>query len=155
MRIINKSGPLHNPADRDHSLQYAVAIGLLFGKLESRHYSDKVAADPRIDDLRGKMQAREDKGYSRDYLDPDKRSIANGMAIHFDDGSVEELQIEYPVGHRQRRNEAKPLLEAKFRTNLQGHFPAERIDALQQLMLDQERLLAMPVNEFMDLWICE
>ncbi len=152
MRIINKSGPLHNPADRDHSLQYAVAIGLLFGELESRHYSDETAADTRIDALRDKMHAEENPGYTRDYFDPDKRSIANTVAVCFSDGSVAKAAVEYPIGHRRRRDEARPLLEEKFRASLALHYDAQKTDQLCELMLDHQRLAAMPVDEFMGLW---
>jgi len=155
MRIINKSGPLHNHADRDHSLQYAVAIALLFGTLESHHYSDEVAADPRIDALRDKMQAVEDKTFSQDYLDPANRAIANRVVIHFENDSIEEACIEYPVGHRRRRSDAYPLLELKFRNNLAPHYPAAQAETLATLMLDQQQLLAMPAHHFMERWIKE
>ncbi len=152
LHIINKTGPLHNPADRDHCLQYTVAIGLLYGELCGRHYSDEVAADPRIDRLRSKMLVIEDSRYSRDYLNPGKRSIANEVAIHFADGEVEQLQIEYPLGHPRRRREAWPLLEEKFTRNLGSHYDAPQVRALRDLLRDPERLLAMPVTEFMALW---
>ena len=153
MRIINKTGPLHNPADRDHSLQYAVAIGLLFGKLVSQHYSDKVAANPSIDALRDKMRVEENERYTHDYFNPDKRSIANGVSVHFNDGTVEKAAVEYPVGHRRRRDEAHPLLEEKFITSLRTHYPEKRVEQLKALMLDHERLAAMPVDEFMGMWV--
>ena len=153
MRIINKSGPLHNPADRDHSLQYAVAIGLLFGGLESHHYSNEVAADPRIDELRVKMHASENKAYTQDYFDPDKRAIAKTVTVNFSDGTMEQAAVEYPVGHRRRREEARPLLEAKFRSSLELHYDDKTVEQLCSLMLDHERLLAMPVDEFMGLWV--
>lgn len=153
MRIINKTGPLHNPADRDHSLQYAVAIALLFGTLESYHYSDAAAADPRIDLLRDKMQAIEDKRFSQDYYDSDKRAIANRIVIHFNDGSIAEASVEYPLGHRRRRKEAYPLLEQKFQNNLAAHYSAAQMGKLSALMLDQQRLSTMPADHFMDLWV--
>jgi 2-methylcitrate dehydratase len=153
LRIINKTGPLHNHADRDHSLQYAVAIGLLFGDLESRHYSDEVATDPRIDHLRSKMMVSENSDYSRDYLDPQKRSIANGVTIYFKDGSVEKAAIEYPIGHRRRRDVAKPLLIEKFETNLNTVFTQARSETLLKLMLEPSQLVAMPVDQFMGLWV--
>lgn len=152
MRIINKTGPLHNHADRDHSLQYAVAIALLFGTLESHHYSDDVAADPRIDQLRNKMKAIEDKQFSIDYLDPDKRAIGNRIVVHFDDGSQETSCIEYPIGHHRRRSDAYPLLELKFRHNLGSHYSTTQQEKLAALMVNQTQLLAMPVELFMDLW---
>lgn len=152
-RIIDKSGPLHNPADRDHCLQYAVAIGLIFGELKSEHYEDSIAQDPRIDRLREKMVVQEEPRYSRDYLDPEKRSIANGVAIHFTDGAMEQRAVEYPIGHRQRRQEALPLLIEKFENNLKGRYGEQTITELKQLLLDQERLVQMPVHGFVDLWI--
>lgn len=152
MRIINKTGPLHNPADRDHSLQYAVAIALLFGTLESHHYSDEVAADPRIDQLRNKMQVIEEKKFSDDYLAPDKRSIGNRILIHFENESIEDVTVEYPIGHRRRRSDAYPLLELKFHDNLAQHYSTSKKAQLAALMQDQETLPTMPVNHFMDLW---
>ncbi len=153
MRIINKTGPLHNHADRDHSLQYAVAIGLLFGDLESHHYSDDVAADPRIDHLRSKMLVTESSDYSRDYLDPQKRSITNQITIHFKDGSRESATVEYPIGHRRRRDLAKPLLIEKFEKSLNTVFPSDRAETLLKLMQDPTQLAAMPVSQFMTLWV--
>lgn len=152
VRIINKTGPLHNHADRDHSLQYAVAIGLIFGTLESHHYSDLTATDPRIDRLRNLMTVTENKQFSVDYLDPEKRSIANGVAIHFKDGNVIQETVEYPIGHRRRRSEARPLLLEKLSANLASHYPKQKVDQLSNLLLNQNSLLAMPVTEFMDLW---
>lgn len=152
MRIINKSGPLHNHADRDHSLQYAVAIGLLFGTLESVHYSDDVAADPRIDCLRDKMSVSENTQYSRDYLDPEKRSIANAITLHFADGSSEHAAVEYPIGHRRRREVAKPLLIEKFENSIATVFERQRCDELLDLMLKPAELFSLPVDEFMSLW---
>lgn len=152
MRIINKTGPLHNHADRDHSLQYAVAIGLIFGELQGLHYSDEIAADPRIDVLRDKMAVTEDKRYTLDYHDPYKRSIGNSVTVHFNDGTVESEAVEYPLGHRRRRAEAYPLLIEKFNTNLRVHFEDARVDGLMNTMLDQELLWRMPVSDFMALW---
>lgn len=152
MRIINKTGPLHNPADRDHSLQYAVAIALLFGTLESHHYSDEVAADPRIDQLRNKMRVTEDKKFSDDYQAPDKRSIGNQIVIHFENESIDDVTVEYPIGHRRRRSDAYPLLELKFHYNLAQHYSTSKKAQLAALMQNQETLLTMPVNHFMDLW---
>lgn len=152
MRIINKSGPLHNPADRDHSLQYIVAIGLLFGELNSQHYSDACAADPRIDKLRALMQVEEDARYSRDYLDADKRAIANAISIEFSDGAEVSAEVEYPIGHRRRRAEAYPLLAEKLSHNL-SHGLAEQNSQTLCALLDQpERLAAMRVEDFLGLW---
>jgi len=122
VRIINKVGPLHNPADRDHSLQYMVAIGLLFGELDASHYEDSVAADPRVDRLRDLMVVREEPQYTIDYLDPEKRSIANAIQVFFKDGSSsEKVEVQYPVGHRRRRSEGIPLLVAKFEKAMRDH----------------------------------
>src|SRR5205085_432296 len=125
MRIIHKTGPLANPADRDHCLEYMTAIGLIFGALTADHYEDAVAIDPRIDVLRTKMTAREEPSYSRDYLDPDKRSIANALQVFFTDGTnTPRMEVEYPVGHRRRRSEGIPLLVAKCEQNLATQFDA-------------------------------
>ncbi|MBI1922958.1 bifunctional 2-methylcitrate dehydratase/aconitate hydratase [Candidatus Poribacteria bacterium] len=153
IRIINKTGPLHNPADRDHCLQYMVAIGLIFGTLTADHYEDEVAADPRIERLREKMVVVEDPQYSVDYLDPGKRSIANALQIRFKDGSItEKVAVEYPIGHRRRRAEGTPLLEKKFAASLATRFPAKQAKAIMELFLDQKRLEATPVNEFMQMF---
>jgi 2-methylcitrate dehydratase len=154
IRIIDKKGPLHNPADRDHCIQYMVAVPLIHGRLTAADYEDDVAADPRIDALRAKMECVEDKGFSKDYHDPDKRSIANAITIHFKDGSkTPEVVVEYPIGHRRRRAEGIPVLEAKFRTNLVRRFAAKQATAIMALCKDQERLEATPVNEFVDLFV--
>jgi len=152
VRIISKSGPLHNPADRDHCLQYMTAIGLIFGELTAGHYSDESAADPRIDQLRERIEVREEPAYSRDYLDPDKRSIANAVQVFFRDGSsTERVEVEYPIGHRRRRSEALPLLVEKCRRNLMTRLSAEKADNFIGLCLDRERLTDFPVNQFMEL----
>jgi len=154
IRIIDKSGPLANPADRDHCIQYMVAVPLIFGDLTAADYEDAVAGDPRIDALRAKMTCVEDKGFSRDYLDPDKRSIANALTIEFADGSkLPEVAIEYPIGHRRRRGEGIPLLVEKFKTNLARRFPAKQQRALLDLVLDAARFEATPVDEFVDLMV--
>jgi 2-methylcitrate dehydratase len=154
VRIISKSGPLYNPADRDHCLQYMVAVGLIFGELTADHYEDEVAADPRIDALRAKMEVVEEPRYSRDYLDPDKRSIANAVQVFFKDGSqTEKVEVEYPVGHRRRRAEGLPLLSEKFRRNLATRFPKKRAEALVELCLEAGRLETMAVQEFVELWM--
>jgi 2-methylcitrate dehydratase len=154
IRIISKTGPLHNYADRDHCLQYMVAIPLLHGTLDADHYSDATAADPRIDRLRGLMEVVEDPAYSRDYLDPDKRSIANAIQIHFKDGtSTPRIEVAYPIGHRRRRQEGLPLLVTKCRTNLSGHLSAARVDQVLALFQDRARLDATPVPQFMELFI--
>jgi 2-methylcitrate dehydratase len=154
IRIIDKKGPLTNPADRDHCIQYMVAVPLIFGRLTAADYEDKVAADPRIDQLRAKMTCVEDKGFSRDYHDPDKRSIANAITVHFKGGQkTGEVVVEYPVGHRRRRKEGIPLLEAKFGTNLARRFPAKQQQAILDLCNDQKRLESTPVSEFVDLFV--
>ncbi|MCA0754294.1 bifunctional 2-methylcitrate dehydratase/aconitate hydratase [Paenibacillus sp. N4] len=154
LRIIDKKGPLHNPADRDHCLQYMVAIGLLHGTLDSDHYEDEAAKDPRIDELRQKMETVEDSRYSLDYLDENKRSIANAIEILFKDGtSSGKLEIEYPIGHRRRRQEAIPLLERKFESNLRSRLPAKQVDAVVRRCQDHEMLADTPVQQFVDLFI--
>ena len=153
IRIIDKKGPLNNPADRDHCIQYMVAVPLIFGRLTAADYEDGVASDPRIDALRDKIVCVEDPQFSRDYLDPDKRSIANALTVEFTDGTVlPELVVEYPVGHKRRRVEGIPLLEAKFRTNLARVFPGKRQAEILKLSLDQAALEAMPVHDYVDLY---
>jgi 2-methylcitrate dehydratase len=154
MRIINKRGSLYNPADRDHCIQYMTAIGLIFGHLTAADYEDGVAADPRIDALREKMECVENPQYSRDYLDPEKRSIANAVQVFFKDGThTENVAVEYPIGHKRRRKEGIPLLEEKFKTHLSRHIPAKQAAAILELCQDQARLEKTPVNEFVDLFV--
>ena len=154
IRIIDKTGPLYNPADRDHSLQYMVAIGLIFGEVTSAHYESEIAADPRIDDLRNKMTVVEDPRFSKEYLDPEKRSIANSVQVRFKDGSVtDKVAVEYPLGHRRRRDEGITLLIGKFRANLISRFPVRRAEAIMDLCLDRKRLESMPVDEFMEMLV--
>jgi 2-methylcitrate dehydratase len=153
IRIIDKRGPLHNPADRDHTLQYMVAVPLISGRLTAADYEDDVAADPRIDALREKIECVEDPAFTRDYHDPDKRSIANGVTITLIDGTVlPEMVVEYPIGHKRRRAEGIPLLEAKFRTNLARRFVEKRQRQILDVSLDQARLEAMPVHDYVDLY---
>ena len=152
-RIISKVGPLYNCADRDHCLQYMTAVGLIFGELTERHYEDEAAADPRIDSLREKMSVSENAQYSRDYLDPNKRSIANSVQVFFADGSAtDKAEVEYPLGHRRRRAESVPKLWEKFRGALKGHPNAEKIDAL---FSDAEKLDATAADDFADLLAAE
>jgi 2-methylcitrate dehydratase len=154
IRIIDKKGPLHNPADRDHCIQYMVAIALLKGNLTAADYEDDVARDPRVDALRSAMVCVENRQYSRDYHDPKKRSIANQLQITFKDGTKSrKVLVEYPVGHRRRRAQGIPLLEAKFRINLARRFPAKQRDAILSLCRDAGRLQATPVNEFLDKFV--
>jgi 2-methylcitrate dehydratase len=154
IRIIDKKGPLYNPADRDHCIQYMVAVPLIFGRLTAADYEDAVARDPRIDALRAKMECVEDKQFSKDYLDPEKRSIANAITIEFEDGSkTREVVVEYPIGHRRRRREGVPLLIEKFKRNLARRFPATGQDAILSLCADQQTLEATPVQEFVELFV--
>ena len=152
IRIISKTGALNNPADRDHCLQYMTAIGLLKGDLTADDYEDSAAADPRIDRLRELMEVQEDARYSREYHDPDKRSIANAVQVFFKDGTAtEKVAVEYPIGHRRRRAEGIPLLIAKFERNLATRFPAGQAERILDLCSDGEALAAIPVHEFTDL----
>ncbi len=154
MRIINKSGPLYNAADRDHSLQYMVALALIYGELTADYYEDEIARNPLIDQLREKMEVIEKKQFSRDYLDPDKRSIANSLQIFFNDNTAtSEVSIEYPLGHRQRREEGIPLLKEKFKQNLATRFPKRRAIELANKFNHQDAILTMSVNELMDLFV--
>ncbi|MBX3651958.1 MAG: bifunctional 2-methylcitrate dehydratase/aconitate hydratase [Burkholderiales bacterium] len=154
IRIIDKKGPLNNPADRDHCIQYMAAIGLIKGNLTAADYEDDVAHDPRVDALRDRMECVEHKPWSRDYLDPQKRSIANAIQVFFKDGSkTANIAVEYPVGHRRRRKEGIPLLEAKFRTNLARRFPEKQRAAIEALCRDQKKLEATPVHEFVDMMV--
>lgn len=154
IRIIDKKGPLNNPADRDHCIQYMVAVPLLYGRLTASDYEDAVAADPRIDALRDKISCVEDPQYTRDYHDPEKRSIANALTVTMTDGSVlPEIAVEYPIGHKRRRADGIPLLEAKFRTNLARRFPGKQQQAILDVSLDQNLLESMPVHEYVDLYV--
>ena len=153
IRIISKQGVLHNPADRDHCLQYMVAIGLLHGDLRAEHYEDDVAADPRIDLLRGKMVVSENVQFSHDYHAPEKRSIANSIKLVFNDGSESELvSIEYPIGHKRRREEGLPVLLSKFKRNLSTRFVDLKVDEITAKMNDTNTLAAMSVVDFMAMW---
>ena len=154
IRIIDKKGPLHNPADRDHCIQYMVAVPLIFGRLTAGDYEDSVASDVRIDQLRNKIYCTEDKKFTRDYHAPDKRSIANALTVEFRDGSkLDEVVCEFPIGHRRRRKEGMPVLVKKFQTNLARRFPAKQQKAILELCLDPARLDKTPVHEFVDLMV--
>ena len=154
VRIIDKKGPLHNPADRDHCIQYMTAIGLMKGALTAADYEDDVAADPMVDRLRAKMACVEHKPWTRDYLNTAKRSIANAVQVFFNDGSkTDRVDVEYPLGHRRRRAEGVPQLEEKFRVNLARRLPPKRQQAILALTRRQERLESTPVNEFVDLFV--
>lgn len=153
IRIIDKKGPLTNPAARDHCLQYMVAIGLIFGDLRAEDYEDSAAADPRIDLLRSKMTVTEDPRYTTEYLDPEKRSIANAVQVFFSSGeATQKVEVEYPIGHKRRRKEAKPLLEKKFLRNAATRFPRKRAEKLAGIFADQAMFEKIPVREFMSLW---
>ncbi|MDD1795146.1 bifunctional 2-methylcitrate dehydratase/aconitate hydratase [Enterovibrio sp. ZSDZ42] len=154
IRIISKVGDLANPADRDHCLQYMIAVPLIHGDLVAEHYEDSFhQGDSRIDALREKMIIVEDKRYSEEYLDADKRSIANAIQIFFNDGtSTEKVEVEYPIGHRRRREEGIPVLEQKFKRNLLTRFPAAQAESIYALCLNQDALMEMPVNRFMEMF---
>ncbi|OBA04411.1 2-methylcitrate dehydratase [Bacillus subtilis] len=153
IRIIDKKGPLHNPADRDHCLQYITAIGLLFGDITAQHYEAETASDPRIDKLRNKMEVTENKTYTEDYLKADKRSISNAVQVHFKDGtSTEMVECEFPLGHRFRRDEAVPKLLEKFSANLKTHFADKQHKHIYERCASYETLQTMRVNEFVDMF---
>ncbi|UJL45511.1 bifunctional 2-methylcitrate dehydratase/aconitate hydratase [Virgibacillus sp. NKC19-16] len=154
IRIIDKKGPLYNPADRDHCLQYITAIGLLKGDIRAGHYEDDVAADPIIDELRNKMVVTENKAYTKDYLDPEKRSIANAVQVHFKDGTVtENVACEYPLGHRFRRTEAIPKILEKYAANLSTHYPEKKREKIEEISYDYNKFTQMNVNEFVELFL--
>ncbi len=151
IRIIDKKGPLDNPADRDHCIQYMVAVPLLFGRLSAADYENDVASDPRIDNLREKIVCVEDKQFTKDYHDPEKRSIANALSVEFKDGKkLSEVVVEYPIGHKRRRAEGIPHLVSKFERNLARRFPEKQRKAILDLCMDQKKLEQTPVDEFVD-----
>jgi 2-methylcitrate dehydratase len=154
IRIIDKKGPLSNPADRDHCIQYMVAVPLIFGRLTAGDYEDNVACDPRIDALRAKIECVEDKQFTKDYHDPKKRSIANALTLEFKDGKkLKEVVVEFPIGHARRRKDGIPLLVEKFKINLARRFPAKQQQRILAASLDQKALEAMPVCDFVDLFV--
>ncbi|MFM1758529.1 MAG: 2-methylcitrate dehydratase [Actinomycetota bacterium] len=154
VRIIDKKGPLNNPADRDHCIQYMVAVPLIFGRLTAKDYEDEIAADPRIDALREKILCVEDAQFTADYHDPEKRSIANAMTIEFNDGTkTEEIVVEYPVGHKRRREEGLPLLIAKYRTNLRRIFDDVQVSNIEKMTLEYDLLISMNVDDFLSLFV--
>jgi len=156
IRIISKVGELNNPADRDHCLQYMVAIGLIKGNLVAEDYEDDVASDPRIDALREKMTINEDKRYSVEYHEADKRSIANKIQIHFNDGtSTDEIEVEYPIGHKRRREEGIPVLEKKFLNNLQITYTQDKCEEIYSLCTNQKKLENTSVTDFQELFAVE
>ena len=154
IRIIDKKGPLDKPADRDHCIQYMVAVPMIFGRLTAGDYEDRIAADKRIDALRDRITCVEDAAFTKDYHDPKKRSIANALTVEFKDGGkLMEVVVEYPIGHARRRKDGIPLLVAKFRTNLARRFPSRQQDAILKVSLDQKKLEAMPVHEYVDMYV--
>ena len=154
IRIIDKKGPLNNEADRDHCVQYMVAVPIIFGRLTASDYEDSIANDPRIDKLRDKIVCVEDVNYTQDYHDPKKRSIANALTVEFTDGKkMKEIVVEYPIGHKRRRKEGMPVLMAKFKTNLARVFAEKQRAAIWDLCTDTKKLDATPVNEFVDLMV--
>jgi len=153
VRIIDKTGPLDNYADRDHCLQYMVAVPLIFGELSAESYADQTAADPRIDALREKMSVRENPRFTEEYFDPDKRAIGNSVQVFFDDGSAtEKVSIDYPIGHRRRRRDGIPLLEDKFERAVGGQLSRRQAQAIVEAMSDADQLAAVSVPEFTSLW---
>jgi len=149
VRIIDKTGPLANPADRDHCIQYMVAIPLLFGRLEASDYEDAVATDPRVDALRDKMQVKENAAFTKDYYDPQKRYIGNAVQVFFKDGSASErVAVDYPIGHRKRRAEGTPVLVKKFESSVAAHFQTKQTESIKAMFADRKALMAMPVSDF-------
>lgn len=152
IRIIDKKGPLHNPADRDHCIQYMIAVPLIFGRLTAADYEDSIASDPRIDALRDKMFTQEDLRFTKDYHDPEKRSIANALTLELNDGTIlDEVVVEYPIGHKRRREEGIPVLVEKYKTNLARMFASRQQKTLLDASLSFEKLVQIPVNEFVDM----
>jgi len=153
VRIIDKTGPLANYADRDHCIQYMVAVPLIFGRLTAEDYADVVAADPRIDVLRGKMTVKENPQFTKDYFDPAKRYIGNSVQVFFADGSkTAKVSIDYPIGHRKRRAEGIPVLLKKFEHALAGHLPTGQVERILAAAKDPAAFEAMPVTRWMDLF---
>jgi 2-methylcitrate dehydratase len=149
VRIIDKTGPLSNPADRDHCIQYMTAVPLIFGRLTGEDYEDRIAADPRIDALRSKMEVKENTTFTKDYYDPDKRYIGNAVQVFFKDGSsTERVAVDFPIGHRKRRAEGMPVLVKKFESSVAAHFGPKQAQLIQATFADKRKLLTMPVNEF-------
>jgi 2-methylcitrate dehydratase len=149
VRIIDKTGPLANPADRDHCIQYMVAIPLLFGRLEAADYEDRIANDPRVDALRAKMQVKENTTFTQEYYDANKRYIGNAVQVFFKDGTASErVQVDYPIGHRRRREEGMPVLVKKFEASVAAHFGRTQTESIKTMFVDRDALAAMPVSEF-------
>ncbi|NOW94544.1 bifunctional 2-methylcitrate dehydratase/aconitate hydratase [Mucilaginibacter sp. SG564] len=154
IRIIDKKGALNNPADRDHCIQYMIAVPLIYGRLTAADYEDNIAADSRIDILRDKMTCVEDPQFTKDYHDPEKRSIANALTVEFNDGQIlDEVVVEYPIGHKRRREEGIPKLIEKFKINLARIFAGKQQQSILNASLDFQKLADTPVNEFVDLMV--
>jgi 2-methylcitrate dehydratase len=150
VRIIDKTGPLANPADRDHCIQYMVAIPLLFGRLTAADYEDEIAKDPRVDALRAKTEVRENAVFTEEYYAADKRYIGNAVQVHFKDGSASErVQVDYPIGHRKRRAEGMPVLVRKFEDSVAAHFGAKQSESIKKMFSDRAALAGMAVSDFM------
>ena len=153
-RIIDKTGPLDNPADRDHCIQYMVAVPLIFGRLTAADYEDDVASDPRVDTLRDKMEVRENEHFTKDYFDPDKRYIGNAVQVFFRDGSsTDRVEVSAPIGHRERRDEGIPVLKQKFVDSVSPKLGAGQWEALAALCADRDKLAATAVDDFMALLV--
>jgi 2-methylcitrate dehydratase len=149
VRIIDKTGPLSNPADRDHCIQYMVAIPLLFGRLNASDYEDAVAHDPRVDELRAKMQVKENATFTQEYYAADKRYIGNAVQVFFKDGSASpRIEVDYPIGHRKRRSEGMPVLVKKFEASVAAHFQPKQTEAIKKIFADPAALALMPVSDF-------
>jgi 2-methylcitrate dehydratase len=149
VRIIDKTGPLANPADRDHCIQYMVAIPLLFGRLEASDYEDQIAGDPRVDALRARMQVKENTTFTQEYYDPNKRYIGNAVQVFFKDGTASQrVQVDFPIGHRKRREEGMPVLVKKFEASVAAHFNPQQTESIKAMFADRNALAAMPVSEF-------
>jgi 2-methylcitrate dehydratase len=149
VRIIDKTGPLANPADRDHCIQYMVAIPLLFGRLNAGDYEDQIAGDPRVDALRAKMQVKENSTFTQEYYDPAKRYIGNAVQVFFKDGTASErVHVDFPIGHRKRREEGMPVLVKKFETSVAAHFNPAQTESIKAMFVDRDALAAMPVSRF-------
>jgi 2-methylcitrate dehydratase len=150
VRIIDKTGPLANPADRDHCIQYMVAVPLIFGRLTAADYEDEVAEDPRVDALRAKTQVRENPTFTQEYYAPEKRYIGNAVQVFFKDGSSSvRIAVDYPIGHRKRRAEGMPVLVKKFEASVAAHFAAKQTEAIKKMFADRAALLALPASDFM------
>jgi 2-methylcitrate dehydratase len=149
VRIIDKTGPLANPADRDHCIQYMVAIPLLFGRLTAADYEDDIANDPRVDALRAKMQVKENPTFTEEYYAPEKRYIGNAVQVFFKDGSASRrVQVDFPIGHRKRRAEGMPVLVKKFESSVAAHFTAKQTESITAVFTDGKSLAALPVSDF-------